>query len=429
MSDLKDLFKVIAEGKKDYEENNPIGQKIKAVKDTVKTDLSSLFEELASLNKQLVVLEEEQQQLITEIPIPSGIPDEARDINHLPEVDLQQDALKYLRGKSFQQPDPDLVSKNIDDIRGKIKFLEQAIGRIAATGPGGGEVNLRYLDDIARDTIGDGKYLRYNATTGKFEFNQLTSGFTQIQSDWDQTDNTLVDYIKNKPTDVSEFTDTNELFHEYTKQVIYYGKADEAISKGDVVMFAGAQGDHILFVKADMNAIGFIPEWVMGVAKQNLAKGDFGDVIEFGILRDYDTSGFTQGALLYLSDTTPGGYTETEPTAPNHSILIAAALNSTGSANGAIQIRPSHTKEIDELHGVLITNKTSGDTLQYNGTNWVNLPVNTIVTNTTIVQNIIDGSGWNLPGPYTNEANAAAAGVGIGQAYYDNGGTVRVRQT
>jgi len=32
-----------------------------------------------------------------------------------------------------------------------------------------------------------------------------------------------------------------------------------------------------------------------------------------------------------------------------------------------------------------------------------------------------------LPGPYTNEANAALGGVGIGQAYYDNGGTVRVR--
>lgn len=39
------------------------------------------------------------------------------------------------------------------------------------------------------------------------------------------------------------------------------------------------------------------------------------------------------------------------------------------------------------------------------------------------------GKSWTLPGPYTNEAGAAAAGVGIGQAYYDNGGTVRVRLT
>lgn len=49
--------------------------------------------------------------------------------------------------------------------------------------------------------------------------------------------------------------------------------------------------------------------------------------------------------------------------------------------------------------------------------------------NSTIVQNIIDGTAWDLLGPITNEGNAAAAGVAIGQAYYDNGGTVRVRLT
>lgn len=54
-------------------------------------------------------------------------------------------------------------------------------------------------------------------------------------------------------------------------------------------------------------------------------------------------------------------------------------------------------------------------------------PIAQIINNNTTVQNIIDGSGWQLPGPYTNEANAAEAGVAIGQAYYDNGGTVRVR--
>jgi len=53
--------------------------------------------------------------------------------------------------------------------------------------------------------------------------------------------------------------------------------------------------------------------------------------------------------------------------------------------------------------------------------------VNNFIDASTTVQNIQDGSGWSLPGPYTNEANAALGGVGIGQAYYDNGGTVRVR--
>jgi len=51
------------------------------------------------------------------------------------------------------------------------------------------------------------------------------------------------------------------------------------------------------------------------------------------------------------------------------------------------------------------------------------------ITNSTTINNIIDGSGWQLPGPYVNEAGAASDGVAIGQAYYDNGGTVRVRLT
>jgi len=51
------------------------------------------------------------------------------------------------------------------------------------------------------------------------------------------------------------------------------------------------------------------------------------------------------------------------------------------------------------------------------------------IQSSTTINNIIDGSAWQLPGPYTNEAAAAAAGIGIGQAYYDNGGTVRVRLT
>lgn len=53
--------------------------------------------------------------------------------------------------------------------------------------------------------------------------------------------------------------------------------------------------------------------------------------------------------------------------------------------------------------------------------------INNFINQSTTIANIQDGSGWTLPGPYTNEAGAASGGVAIGQAYYDNGGTVRVR--
>lgn len=175
MTDLNDLFKVIAEGKKHYEETDPVGKKLKEVKDNAKVDLSALFEQLTSLKedleKELVVAEAKQEQapMITE-----EIP--AQPIIHTPEVRAAQvdaDVNKYLTDKSFQNPQPDIVNKDVEAIRNKIKFLEQAIGRIAAAGPGGGEVNLRWLDDVDRSTITDGWYLRYSESKKKFEFAEV----------------------------------------------------------------------------------------------------------------------------------------------------------------------------------------------------------------------------------------------------------------
>lgn len=74
---------------------------------------------------------------------------------------------------SFQQPNPPPVQPDIDAIVKKLKFLEQFIGKIAMAGPGSGEVNLRYLDDVDRASIADGLFLRYNSTSKKFEFDEI----------------------------------------------------------------------------------------------------------------------------------------------------------------------------------------------------------------------------------------------------------------
>ena len=175
MSDLNELFKVFAEGKKQYETTDPVGKKIKQVKDHAKSDLIKLFEELSSLQKQVDKLEESKQEdMIVEDMLTEEIP--AQPIIHTPEVRAKQvnaDVNKYLTDKSFQQPNPDIVNKDIEAIRKKMQFLEQAIGRIAATGPGGGEVNLRWLDDVDRSTIYDMRYLRYNNAKKKFEFAEV----------------------------------------------------------------------------------------------------------------------------------------------------------------------------------------------------------------------------------------------------------------
>ena len=180
MTDLNDLFKVIAEGKKDYEENNPQGKIIKEVKDNVKSDLSKLFEELASLEKQVTILEEQHKETLdiveatdpelNTVKVPQDVKLPTPEEN---KIGTKYAVNRYLKTASFQQPDPDTVSKDVDDIRAKIKFLEQAIGRIAATGPGSGEVNLRWLDDVKRETIADGRWLKYSEADKKFVFDEI----------------------------------------------------------------------------------------------------------------------------------------------------------------------------------------------------------------------------------------------------------------
>ena len=57
-----------------------------------------------------------------------------------------------------------------DDLRDHYrKFINRVQQQLSSLG-GGGEVNLRYLDDIDRSSISDGKVLSYDAATKKFKF-------------------------------------------------------------------------------------------------------------------------------------------------------------------------------------------------------------------------------------------------------------------
>jgi hypothetical protein len=199
MNELSDLFKLVAEAKKtdpvaiktkEIKENikedlgsifgeiasikqqDPAVQKSKQIKqhiqEVVKDDLGSLFSELAALKKPKepeVEIVEEVQPIVEEVLV--EIAPTIEQPPTVPEID------KYLTGKSFQQPDPDKVDPNIKAIQDKLKFMEQAIGRIAAHGPGSGEVNLRWLDDVKRDTISDGRWLKYSEADKKFVFDEI----------------------------------------------------------------------------------------------------------------------------------------------------------------------------------------------------------------------------------------------------------------
>ena len=132
------------------------------------------------------------------------------------------------------------------------------------------------------------------------------------------------------------------------QEFVFRGKATEAISNGDAVMFAGAQGGHLLIAKADMSSVGFAPEYVIGIATQDFNTNDFGFVTELGKVRGLDTSGYSEGDILYLDPTTPGALTVTKPIPPNHAIQMCAVVNS-HITQGTLLVRPTHMVDTDEV--------------------------------------------------------------------------------
>ena len=129
----------------------------------------SLDELMFVLNETIEETKNElvQAQATEDTPVTEETPSNA------PGPTLAEQAAKFLSEapkESFQQPDPLVVPDNMDAIRGKLKFLEQWVSKISMAGPGSGEVNLRYLDDVDRNAIADDKYLRYESNTRKFTF-------------------------------------------------------------------------------------------------------------------------------------------------------------------------------------------------------------------------------------------------------------------
>lgn len=155
-----------------------------------------------------------------------------------------------------------------------------------------------------------------------------------------------------------------------------YGKATEAIPNGALVMFAGSQGDHILISKANLNAVGFTDTWLVGVATQAFTTNQYGYVTWFGKVHDLNTSAWAEGTILYADKNTAGGLTSTKPTAPDHTIQIAAVLRS-HATQGSILVRPTFGKHLDELNDVYISSVANNDVLVYNSSThrWENKAV------------------------------------------------------
>jgi len=146
-----------------------------------------------------------------------------------------------------------------------------------------------------------------------------------------------------------------------------------AIPKGVAVMAVGALGASSRILVAPMVADGTISsKYLIGITIEEIANGDDGFVIAQGKLRGINTSGFTQGTVLYCDPNNAGLLTSTEPTAPDLKLPIAFTIDSKN--NGTLAIRVTAGTTIGEANDVELTSVADNDFLVYNSTSgaWEN---------------------------------------------------------
>jgi hypothetical protein len=100
------------------------------------------------------------------------------------------------------------------------------------------------------------------------------------------------------------------------------------ITKGTVVRISGAQGQNPTIAPAQANA--YATSDAIGIAAETISNigQAVGKVMVAGTLEGVDTNAFTDGATLYLSATTAGALTSTEPVKPNWQMQIGTVEHS-----------------------------------------------------------------------------------------------------
>ena len=115
--------------------------------------------------------------------------------------------------------------------------------------------------------------------------------------------------------------------------------------------------------------------------------------------------------------------------------LASLTLNTLG-VSGNVAVGNVLTDGYRYANGVAISfGVSTANAVSYTETNpadWPTAVANVQVALDTVanaVANFETGSGFAFMGPYSNDATAGAAGVAIGQVYYNNSGGLVVRQT
>lgn len=117
-----------------------------------------------------------------------------------------------------------------------------------------------------------------------------------------------------------------------------YNASGSALTDGQVVSITGAQGNRPSVVLADVNDAN-LSRKTLGIVTEPIAAGAEGFVCTFGIVRNLNTSSFTEGSEVYLG-AVAGTLTTTRPTSPSRIVLVGNVVRSSATV-GSIFVKVS----------------------------------------------------------------------------------------
>ena len=151
-------------------DNHP--EKVDIIEQEISETVAQVVEEQQPIETVMETVAEAESEPVVE---------DLQDLPQLPADDIITQTvvnLSKIPQKSIQQAAdaiPDSFRKELDILKKSIADLHRFATRHSQMG-GGGEVNLRYLDDVNANTIADGLYLRYDGPTRKFVFDTPSGG-------------------------------------------------------------------------------------------------------------------------------------------------------------------------------------------------------------------------------------------------------------
>ena len=142
------------------------------------------------------------------------------------------------------------------------------------------------------------------------------------------------------------------------RHVRVFNGTGTTITNGSVVNAFGATNDVLKVILADVSSPAFSSA-ILGLATHDIPDGTIGLVTEDGDVRDFDTSAFGVGGVIYAS--TNGTLTATRPQYPNVIFIMGSVIKS-DATEGIFHVEPTRfsRNDISESYGFTSQGVTSG---------------------------------------------------------------------